>query len=76
MMNKENEEIKKKCQEYKMQFEYKIKDKIEKDKIKKSKSNNKINVIKDLQKKIQEYKTERTKRYSNYKQNEDDDLNL
>ena len=76
MMNKENEEIKKKCQEYKMQFEYKIKDKNEKDKIKKSKSNNKINVIKDLQKKIQEYKTERTKRYSNYKQNEDDDLNL
>ena len=78
-MNKENEEIQRKYQEYKIQLENKIKNKTVKEKIKKSKSSNKINVIKDLQKKIQQYKTERTKRYSNFKENDDDvdvDFNL
>jgi len=34
----------------------------------------KINVIKDLQKKIEQYKTERTKRYINNKENDEDEF--
>ena len=36
----------------------------------KNKSENKINVIKDLQKKIKQYKTERIKRQINYIEDE------
>ena len=74
IINKENEEIQRKYQEYKIQLQNKIKDKKVKEKLKKQKSDNKINVIKDLQKKIEQYKTERTKRYINNKENDEDEI--
>ena len=61
MINKEIQEIKEKYQDYKIQLENKIQNDNKKEKIKKNKSENKINVIKDLHKKIQQYKKERNK---------------
>ena len=72
IINKENEDIQMKLQEYKIQLENKIKNKNVKEKLKKNKSDNKINVIKDLQKKIQLYKTERTKRQMKYIKDDED----
>ena len=74
IINKENEDIQMKLQEYKIQLENKIKNKNKnnKEKKKKNKSDNKINVIKDLQKKIQQYKTERTKRQMKYIKDDED----
>ena len=72
IIQKENEDIQIKLQDYKIQLESKIKNKNIKEKLKKNRPDNKINVIKDLQKKIQQYKTERKTRQNIYS-NEDED---
>ena len=62
MINKEIKEIKEKYQVNKIELENKIHKENVQEKLRKNKSDNKINVIKDLHKKIREYKTERAKK--------------
>lgn len=64
MINKEIHDIQQQYQEYKKKMENKEEKKIAKEKLRKNKSENKIKVIQDLQKRIQDYKTERAKRQS------------
>ena len=71
IINKEIVEIQRKYQEYKIELENKINEQNIRNKMNKNKSENKINVIKDLQKKIKQYKTERIKRQINYIEDED-----
>ena len=61
MINKEIKDIQQKYKEYQKKFENKEEKKIERENMRKNKSENKIKVIKDLQRRIQEYKTERAK---------------
>ena len=75
MLTKEVDEIKSKYQECQLQFENRITKENNKKKIQKNKSDNKINVIKDLHKKILQYKTERVKRRCNLKEDEDSKKN-
>ena len=75
MINKEIDEIKSKYQECQTQIENKIRKENNKKKIQKNKSDNRINVIKDLHKKILQYKTERIKRKCNLKEDEDSKKN-
>ena len=75
MINKEIDEIKSKYQECQTQIENKIRKENNKKKIQKNKSDNRINVIKDLHKKILQYKTERIKRKCILKEDEDSKKN-
>ena len=61
MINKEIQDIQLKYKEYQKKLEKKEEKKIIKENMRKNKSENKIKVIQDLQKRIQEYKTERAK---------------
>ena len=63
MINKENEKIKLDYLEYKNYLNKKEKKEIANEKLKKNNSENKIRIIKDLQDKIQRYKTQRTKNF-------------
>ena len=70
-INKKIAETKEKYQQCKLKLENKIERENNKEKLRKTKSDNKINVIKDLHKKIQQYKTERSKKIFNHKKDED-----
>ena len=72
LINKKIEEIKEKYQGCKLKLENKIEKENKKEKLRKTKSDNKINVIKDLHKKIQQYKTERSKKRFYYKKDEEE----
>ena len=72
LINKKIEEIKEIYQGCKLKLENKIEKENKKEKLRKTKSDNKINVIKDLHKKIQQYKTERSKKRFYYKKNEEE----
>ena len=61
MINKEIKDIQQKYREYQKKLENKEERKIERENMRKNKSENKIKVIQDLQKRIQQYKTERAK---------------
>ena len=61
IINKEIEDIQTKYKEFQKNLEKKEEKKIAKENMRKNKSENKIKVIQDLQKRIQEYKTERAK---------------
>ena len=61
MINKEIQDIQQKYREYQKKLEAKEEKKIERENMRKNKSENKIKVIQDLQKRIQQYKTERAK---------------
>ena len=71
MMNKENEKIKIDYLEYKNDLIKKNKKEFIKEKLKKNNSENKIRIIKDLQDKIQRYKTQRTKNFIDSDEYED-----
>lgn len=61
MINKEIDEIQFKYKEFQKNLEKKEEKKIAKENMRKNKSENKIKVIQDLQRRIQEYKTERAR---------------
>ena len=61
MINKEIQDIQLKFKEFHKKLENKEEKRIAKENMRKNKSENKIKAIQDLQKRIQEYKTERAK---------------
>ena len=63
-INKEIQDIQLKYREYQKKLEKKEEKKIIKENIRKNKSENKIKAIQDLQKRIQEYKSERARKQS------------